>query len=92
MTWQRWSVFAVWLLAIVGALAVAVFAPGAHLTWLPIVLASTILVTFAIQLGIQRTEGYVERATASICGSIVVLAIATGLLALQVGWQHAAGA
>lgn len=81
-----------WLLALAGAIAVAVLAPGAYLTWLPIVLAATILVTFAIQLGIQRKEGYVQRATASIFGSIVVLSGATALLALQVVWLHAAGA
>lgn len=89
---QRWSVVLVWLLAVIGALTVTVFAPEAYLTWLPVVLAGSILATFALQLALQQKEGYVARATASISGAIVVLAIATALLALQVGLEHAAGA
>jgi len=39
-------------------------------------------VTFFIQLAIQRKEGFVVRAMASVTGAIVVLAIASGVFAL----------
>jgi hypothetical protein len=46
------------------------------------VLAICIIATFAIQLAIQRKDGFVVRAMASIGGSVLLLAIATGVFAL----------
>lgn len=86
MTWQFWSVLPVWL----GAAAAAVIigfttAPDAHVTWLGVALAAAVIVTFFIQLAIQRKEGFVVRAMASITGAVVVLAVASGVLALTTG-------
>ena len=83
MTWQFFSVLPIWLLGIAGAIVIAFTAPaGGQVTWLAIVLAICITATFAIQLAIQRKDGFVVRAMASIGGSVLLLAIATGVFAL----------
>jgi hypothetical protein len=83
MTWQFFSVLPVWLLSVAGAVIIGIVSPhDQHLTWLAIVLAAAVIVTFAIQLALQRTEGFVVRAMASIGGSVVILGVATGVLAL----------
>ena len=83
MTWQRLSVLPVWALVIVGAVITGVTVDGDdHLTRLGIVLAVAVIVTFAIQLALQRKEGFVVRAMAAIGGSVLLLAVATGIFAL----------
>jgi hypothetical protein len=82
MTWSLRSVIPVWVVALAGAVAVGVFAASASLTWLPIVLAGSVLVTMAIQLALQRKEGLVTRMMASLGGALVICALASGILAL----------
>jgi hypothetical protein len=83
VTWQWASILPVWVLAVVGAVLVAVLAtPEEQLTWLPIVAAGSILVTFALQLSTQEKRGFVVRVMASIGGAMAVLAVMTGILAL----------
>ena len=82
MAWSLRSVIPVWLVALAGAVAVGVFAASASLTWLPIVLAGSVLVTMAIQLALQRKEGLVTRMMASLGGALVICAVATGILVL----------
>jgi hypothetical protein len=69
----------VWAVGLAGAVLVGIFAADAYLTWIPIVLAATLLLTFVIQLALQRKEGLVNRVIASIGGALVVLAVATGV-------------
>jgi hypothetical protein len=77
------SVIPVWMLMVVGAILVGVFAPAAHyLDWLPIVMAAGILVTFSVQLAAVQKEGLVNRVMASLGGSLVILAIASAILSL----------
>ena len=87
MAWSLRSVVPVWVVALAGAIVVGVLAPagsdtGAYLIWLPIVLAGSVLITFAIQLALQRKEGLVIRMMASLGGALVICAVATGILAL----------
>ena len=83
MTWQLGSVIPVWVLSIVGAIVIGAIVPhDDHLTWIGITLAAAVIFTFAIQLALQRTDGFVMRAMASIGVSVVILAIASGVLAL----------
>ena len=83
MTWQFFSVLPVWVLAVIGAVIIALTVPsGEHLEWIGIALAAVVIVTFVIQLGIQRKEGFVVRAMASIGVSVVILAVASGVIAL----------
>ena len=78
----------VWLATAVAAIIVGLTAGDAFLTWLPVVLAGTLLLTFAIQLILSRKEELVTRMIFSIGGSLVILVIATVALALV----HPAGA
>lgn len=81
MAWSLRSVVPVWVVALVGVVVVGLFA-SSSLTWLPIVLAGSVLVTMAIQLALQRKEGLVIRIMASLGGALVICAVATGILAL----------
>jgi hypothetical protein len=79
------SVIPIWILAVVGAVLIGILVPvGQYLTWVPIVLAGATIVTFCVQLSLDRKEGLVNRMMASLGGSVVILAIATAVLgALQ---------
>jgi hypothetical protein len=84
MSWQIASVVPVWIAATAAALLIGlVSVSGERITWLAITLAGGIMISFAIQIAIQRKDGFVVRATASITGVIVVLAVATGVFALM---------
>ncbi len=76
------TIMPVWLVTLVGAVAVGVFAGSAYLTWLPVVLAAALLLTFAIQLALQRKEQTVTRMVWSIAGSLVITLAATVVLAV----------
>ena len=83
MTWQLLSVLPVWVASLVAAVIIAATStPSQQVTWLAIALAGAVIVTFFIQLGIQRKEGFVLRAIASVGGCVIVLAAASGIFAL----------
>lgn len=78
-----YSVTPVWVLVVLASGLILLLAPaGQHLLWLSVTLAAGTILTFGIQLGLDRKEGLVNRVMASLGGSIVVLAIATGISAL----------
>jgi hypothetical protein len=72
----------VWIATLVGAVLVGAFAGSAFPTWIPVVAAGAVLLTFVIQLSLQRKEGLVNRMIASIGGSLAILALATVVLIL----------
>lgn len=76
------TILPVWLVTLAAAIAVGVLAGSAYLTWLPVVLAGAAILTFAIQLMLQRKEETVTRMIFSIGGALVILLVATGVLAL----------
>jgi len=76
------SMIPVWVLALLGAVLVAVLAGEAYLTWLPVVATLCFLAAFAIQLGLRRTEGLVTRLGGSLVGAFAVLAVATLVLVI----------
>lgn len=76
------SVPPVWIAALVGAVIVGVFAPAQFLTWIPVVAAAAVLLTFVIQLSLQRKEGLVARIIASVGGVLVILGLTTMVLIL----------
>jgi hypothetical protein len=83
VTWQLFSVLPVWVASLAAAIVIAlVSVPDEAVTWIAIAFAGAVIATFTIQLAIQRKEGFVVRAMASIGGSLIVLAAATGILAL----------
>ena len=83
VTWQLLSVIPVWVASLIAAIVIAVTTPEQDwITWLAIAFGGAVVATFTVQLAIQRSEGFVVRAMASIGGSLVVLAAATGVLVL----------
>jgi hypothetical protein len=83
MTWQFWSIAPVWVLAIVAVVIIGLATSSDdHLTWIGVALAGATILTFAIQLGIQKKEGFVLRAMTSIGVTVVILGVASGVLAL----------
>ena len=71
-----------WLAALAGAILVGVFSGEQFLTWIPVVAAGALLLTFVIQLSLQRKEGLVNRIIASVGGVLVILGVATVVLIL----------
>ncbi|MFT2690943.1 hypothetical protein [Clavibacter zhangzhiyongii] len=61
--------------------AVAV-GPDAAPRWFPLVLAVCVVATFVIQLALPRKTGFVDRATGSVVGAVLVLAAATAVVLL----------
>lgn len=83
MSWQWNTIIGVWVLAVVGVVLTALFAaPGRYLDGISLTLALSTLSTLVIQLLTRHVEGYVKRATWSIAGIVVILALATAVLAL----------
>ncbi len=81
MTLKLASIVPVWILVLVAAVIVAVATPGfEYFTWLPIVLAASIILTFLVQLSIRRKEGFVGRLSLSGLGALVILTVVTLVL------------
>lgn len=74
------SILPVWLTTLAAAIVVAIAAGSAYLTWLPVVLAGSVLLTSAIQLALRRKEGLVTRMIVSIGGALVILAVMSAIL------------
>lgn len=81
MDWRWGSIIPVWVLAVIGAVLIAVTpAHESFWTWIPAAFGISILLTFAIQLATRTPEGFVHRAVMSIIGSLAVFAVATVVL------------
>jgi hypothetical protein len=76
------TILPVWLTTLALVLVVAVVAGEAFLTWLPLALAGVLLLTFVIQLVLSRKEQLVTRMIFSIGGALVILVVATVVLAI----------
>ena len=74
------TILPVWLTTLALVIVVGIVAGNAFLTWLPLVLAAVLLLTFAIQLVLSRKEELVTRMIFSIGGALVILIIATVVL------------
>lgn len=74
------TILPVWLTTLALVILVGVFAAPSFLTWLPLVLAAVLLLTFFIQLALSRKEELVTRMIFSIGGSLVILVVATLVL------------
>jgi hypothetical protein len=78
------SIIPVWTVVVIGAVVVGLLSkPAQEYVWLSLLLALAILLSFVIQLGQPTTQGLVLRMTASIGGAVILLAIATGIVALS---------
>lgn len=69
-----------WLLAAVGAVAVALIVPDHPIVWLPVLLGICTIVAFGIQLAGPTEPGLVDRLFLAVSGAVLVLAAATLVL------------
>ena len=77
------SIIPVWVLVLAAAVVIAVITPSfEYYTWLPVTLGASIIVTFVVQLSLQRKEGFVGRLTLTSVGSLIILSVATLLLTI----------
>ena len=75
------SVLPVWLLVLAATVTLALVTPGFEFfTWLSIVLAASIVLTFCVQLAIRRKEGFNGRLNLSVGGSFLIVAVAALIL------------
>ena len=83
MTSRISSSIPVWIAVVAGIVLIAVLVdPAGYYRWLGVALASAVLLTFVVQLALPSKEGLVLRMLLSIGGSVILLAIATAVLAL----------
>ena len=72
-----------WILALVGSLLVGILSPAdEYFTWVSVVFAVATISAFGIQLFVPVQEGLVTRLMASIGGAVIILALATAVLAI----------
>ena len=72
-----------WIVVVIGVVVIAFTTTKTNeYVWLSLLLALAVLLSFVVQLAQPTTEGLVLRMTASVGGSVVLLAIATGILVL----------
>ena len=83
MNWHWKTIATVWLLAIVGASLTAFLATeDSAISWIGLTLAVCTLVTLGLQIATGSKVGYVKRVTVSITGALVILVVATVIVAL----------
>ncbi|WP_022882549.1 hypothetical protein [Gryllotalpicola ginsengisoli] len=77
------TVSAVWAFALVASVLIGVLSPSEHDgAWLSLAGAASIVLTLGIQLATKEKRGFVHRLASSISGAVVILALATGVIAL----------
>lgn len=83
MSWQWNTIIGAWVLAVIGVVLTAVLAaPGRYLDGISLTLALSTLATLITQLLTRNVDGYVKRASWSVSGIVVILALGTAVLAL----------
>ncbi|MDO8382548.1 hypothetical protein [Microbacterium sp.] len=70
------GIAAVWIAALLGGIAVAIFVPATHQAqWFVLALAASLLVSFGVQLAYGRSTGFIRRVAASVLGALLALGI-----------------
>ena len=76
-----WSIVPAWILAIVGAVLIAVTALRTEWTlWVPVVCGLGVIVALALQVATRRPDGFILRASVAVCGVVVIFAAASLVL------------
>lgn len=77
------TVLPVWGVTALAAVIVGIASPPEQdFLWLLVTLAAAVVLTFAVQLATLTKDGFVDRVMASVAGAVLILGIATGVLAL----------
>lgn len=76
------GVVAIWIVALLGGIAVAVFVPfEVQAQWFLLALAGSLLLAFGVQLAYGRSTGFIQRVAASVLGALLAL----GLVSIAIG-------
>lgn len=77
------TVVPVWIAALVAAVVIGLYAPAVeYWDYVVLALAGSIVLTFVLQLATSQKDGLVSRTMLSTCGSLVILAVTTGVFSL----------
>lgn len=77
------TVLPVWAATVAAAVIIGFASPrDEYFTWLLVTLAAAVIVTFVVQLSTLTKVGFVDRVMASVGGAVLLLGMATGVLAL----------
>lgn len=80
------GVIGVWATAFVATVAIGIFVPEEwRVSWLLVGFGGAILLSFAVQLGYGRTQGFIFRVASSVTGALLlmgVVSIGFGIAAL----------
>ncbi|RLP77382.1 hypothetical protein D9V32_02725 [Mycetocola tolaasinivorans] len=80
---RRRDIVLVWVVALVAAILIWIFAPGvAAFSWLAVALAVVTMLTFVMQLRGGRKTGFIDRVAISIAGSVVILGVMSALMGI----------
>lgn len=78
------GVIAVWVVSLVAATALGIALPEQErITWLAIAFGGVILLSFAVQLGYGRAQGFIVRVAASCVGALIVMGLVSAAFALS---------
>lgn len=70
------GIIAVWVAAVVIAVAIGIFVPPEwRAQWLILGVGGCLLLSFGVQLWSGRSQGFTERVAASVLGSLVVMGL-----------------
>lgn len=74
--WHVGRLVTAWAIAAVFGVLVALLVEGnARFQWLALAVGLSMLVTFALQLGTAQREGFITRASFSVAGCVVIIAV-----------------
>lgn len=83
------GIAAVWVAALLGGIAIAIFVPTEHQAqWFVLALAVSLLVSFGVQLAYGRSVGFIRRVAASVLGALLglgIVSVAVGLATIIPG-------
>jgi hypothetical protein len=78
------GVIAVWAVSLIGAVALGLALPEQdRIGWLAIAFGGVILLSFAVQLGYGRAQGFIVRVAASCMGALVVMGLVSAAFGLS---------
>ncbi|WP_375385574.1 hypothetical protein [uncultured Microbacterium sp.] len=70
------GIVAAWIAAAVIGLSIGIFvAPEWRAAWLMVGLGGCLILSFAVQLGYGRSQGFTQRVAVSVLGSLLVLGV-----------------
>ena len=86
MSWHIGRLIIAWSYALMAAIAVVLWAPESQrYEWLAVAIGSTMLVSFALQLGTAQRHGFISRLSYSVVGGAFLVGLVEGVAMLVTG-------